>query len=247
MTTTILASVYTSYHPSTAKTQLWHSFIDTVRLLPTVGERSAADERIYDEALDKLSRLTEMYDNPSIARAGPSHTQHTIAPPTINIATPSTPSSSLPPVSGGTAKRKRRPSISLSPAPASASAPTPSFESITASPIPIPLSGRKDKDRSSTPLSALNGSQGKNRREPYSDQLPLQPGRRVAFRAPAGGNGEDEEWILVTIRKCLGDRTKYEVVDADDNKTSVIPSSSGSRRLFGKTDNPGHTPRLSNP
>jgi SAGA-associated factor 29 len=80
---------------------------------------------------------------------------------------------------------------------------------------------KKDKDRSATPASAPVGSQtqGKNRKEMYGDQLPLQPGRRVAFKVPAGGGGEEEEWILVTIRKCLGDKVKYEVVDADDNKT----------------------------
>jgi hypothetical protein len=66
---------------------------------------------------------------------------------------------------------------------------------------------------------------GKNRPgQPFADQLPLQPGRRVAFKVPPGGGegeAEEEGWILATIKKCLGDRLKYEVLDADDEKTWV--------------------------
>lgn len=70
---------------------------------------------------------------------------------------------------------------------------------------------------------------GKNRPgQPFADQLPLQPGRRVAFKVPPGGGegeAEEEGWILATIKKCLGDRLKYEVLDADDEKTWVFSSS----------------------
>ena len=76
------------------------------------------------------------------------------------------------------------------------------------------------KDRSATPA----GPPVKVKKELYSDQLPLQAGRRVAFKVPPGDSSEsgaDEEWILVTVRRSLGDKTRYEVVDADDNKTLV--------------------------
>jgi len=167
--------------------------------LPTVGERSAADEKIYDEALEKVNRLMTMYDNPQSIRAP------TLPPPTINIAAPSTPSSSTGalPTSGTVGKRKRRPSVSLSPAP-----------------TPIEASPHMKKDRSATPA----GPPVKVKKELYSDQLPLQAGRRVAFKVPPGDSSEsgaDEEWILVTVRRSLGDKTRYEVVDADDNKTLV--------------------------
>jgi hypothetical protein len=77
------------------------------------------------------------------------------------------------------------------------------------------------KDRSATPA----GPPVKVKKELYSDQLPLQAGRRVAFKVPPSDSpesGADEEWILVTVRRSLGDKTRYEVVDADDNKTFVI-------------------------
>jgi len=137
-----------------------------------------------------------MYDAPSRARAP------TLPPPSINVATPSTPSSStgaLP--ASGTGKRKRRPTLSLSPAP-----------------TPIEASPAIKKDRSATPAVAPV----KVKKEPYADQLPLQPGRRVAFKIPPASRpegGDEEEWILVTIRRSLGDKIRYEVVDADDNKT----------------------------
>lgn len=63
---------------------------------------------------------------------------------------------------------------------------------------------------------------GKLRKEPYSDQLPLQPGRRIAFRVPAeksGGVDQEVTWILATVKRCLnGDRSRYEVQDADDHE-----------------------------
>lgn len=137
-----------------------------------------------------------MYDNPQTIRAP------TLPPPTINVATPSTPSSSTGPLpASGTGKRKRRPTLSLSPAP-----------------TPIEASPAIKKDRSATPAVVPM----KVKKEPYADQLPLQPGRRVAFKVPPESKpdgGEEEEWILVTVRRSLGDKVKYEVVDADDNKT----------------------------
>lgn len=138
-----------------------------------------------------------MYDNPQTTRAP------TLPPPTINVATPSTPSASTGPLptSGTIGKRKKRLSMSLSPAP-----------------TPIEASPAIKKDRSATPAVVP----AKVKKELYSDQLPLQAGRRVAFKVPPSSNpegGADEEWILVTVRRSLGDKTRYEVVDADDNKT----------------------------
>lgn len=69
---------------------------------------------------------------------------------------------------------------------------------------------------------------GKARKEQYYDQLPLQPGRKVAFKVPNKGKDKaedetgEEAWILATIRKCINqDKMRYEVQDADDANTSV--------------------------
>jgi SAGA-associated factor 29 len=147
-----------------------------------------------------LERLIYIWDHPQSVQAP------TLPPPTINVATPSTPSSSTGPLptsgTGPNGKKKKRPSMSLSPAP-----------------TPIEASPAIKKDRSATPAAAPVKARNK---EPFADQLPLQPGRRVAFKVPPSSKaegGEDEEWILVTVRKCLGDKVRYEVVDADDNKT----------------------------
>ncbi|KAG9043798.1 hypothetical protein FS837_009116 [Tulasnella sp. UAMH 9824] len=73
--------------------------------------------------------------------------------------------------------------------------------------------------------SQVGGSRSK--REWLSPQLPLQPGRKVAFRQPSGGKaggvgGEggdgdvETSWILVTVKRCIGnDQKKYEVEDED--------------------------------
>ncbi|KAG9016378.1 hypothetical protein FRB90_003087 [Tulasnella sp. 427] len=75
--------------------------------------------------------------------------------------------------------------------------------------------------------AALSRNQPRTKREWLLSQLPLQPGRKVAFRQPSGGKSggvgaegghEDGEtsWILVTVKKCIGgDRNKYEVEDED--------------------------------
>ncbi|KAK4688365.1 SAGA-associated factor 29, partial [Tremellales sp. Uapishka_1] len=90
-------------------------------------------------------------------------------------------------------KRKRPQSYSASPAPVDA----------TASPLPRSVSGVSKRDS-------------------FADQLPLQAGRKVAFRQPAAkGSGDDEEWILATIKRCIGgDRLRYEVQDDDDVNNS---------------------------
>ncbi|EIW68088.1 hypothetical protein TREMEDRAFT_33136 [Tremella mesenterica DSM 1558] len=72
--------------------------------------------------------------------------------------------------------------------------------------------------RGNTPLS--REATGKQRKEMYADQLPLQSGRRVAFRLPAAKQREEdgeEGWILAFVRKCIQmDKMRYEVHDADD-------------------------------
>lgn len=54
----------------------------------------------------------------------------------------------------------------------------------------------------------------KARREALARQLPLQPGRKVAFHQPPskgggthgkgdGGDGDGETWILAVVKKCI--------------------------------------------
>lgn len=65
--------------------------------------------------------------------------------------------------------------------------------------------------RSSTPLT------GKQKKEMFGDQLPLQPGRKVVFRVP------NEGWILAVVDKCIErDKMRYAVRDADEASTWVL-------------------------
>ncbi|RSH90860.1 hypothetical protein EHS25_010036 [Saitozyma podzolica] len=114
--------------------------------------------------------------------------------------------------------RDRRPSLSASPAPQPVTASTES--AMTSIPSPMPL-----LPRGGTPMS--REATGKARKEQYYDQLPLQPGRKVAFKVPNKGKDKaedetgEEAWILATIRKCINqDKMRYEVQDADDANTS---------------------------
>ena len=198
-------------------TQVWHSVVDTLRLLPTVpsksGEAALHETQTIDDALEKLDLLIAMRQAPD----GRSSGNPTFS---VNEATPDTPSTS------GGIKRKRRPSVSVSPVPPALTTGA-SFDSNLSS-LASPLPPRKEKDRSATPISHHNAHSAKHApsqashpstassREPYADQLPLNVGRRVAFRMPAK-DGEEQEWILATIKRCLlQDKTRYEVVDADD-------------------------------
>ena len=73
----------------------------------------------------------------------------------------------------------------------------------------------KDKERSKHKRSNLDGKEPRDFL--YSRQLPLQPGRRIAFKAPGHENGGAESgWILATVKGMTnGDKTKYEVEDSD--------------------------------
>lgn len=213
-----------------AMTQVWHSVVDTLRLLPTVpsksGDSTLHETQTIDDAIEKLDLLISLRkasDSRGLDRGAGSGSG---TGPIINIASPGTPSSTT--GGGGGTKRKRRLSISVSPAPPGLTTST-SFDS-NITPLPSPnaptsshghgYGGRKDKDRSATPMTSSRDrdrDRDHGKKEPYADQLPLQVGRRVAFRMP-WKEGEEQEWILAIIKRCvLGDRTRYEVVDADDH------------------------------
>ena len=197
--------------------QVWHGLVDTLRLLPTVNptddrrnpNQIQEEKATIQEALEKLSVLISL-------RKGD------IQPPeALSILNPvvSTPLSS----SSG-AKRKRRPSISASPVPPTAPVQTglagASLESTGIVSVSSPLY------RAGTPGS--RELLGKQRKELYYDQLPLQPGRKVAFKLPAAKSSKEkpgdeeeseDEWILGTIVKSFSqDKLRYEVQD-DDEKT----------------------------
>lgn len=79
-------------------------------------------------------------------------------------------------------------------------------------------------------LSALGGwtDPAKARREQLSAQLPLQKGRKVAFRQPlAKGEShspeDGETWIMATVLECINnDRNRYVVKDADPDTECVL-------------------------
>lgn len=226
-------------------TQVWHGLVDTLRRLPTVGERTDSDEQTMDDALGQLDLLISLKKNqfsgtgtgggdrlsnhPASTLPHTSSINHanagtsTIPNPTITVATPSTPSSST--GNGVTGKRRKRPSISLSPAPT----PTHLDSPLRTASNTMGLGGPTKKERSATPSSMRERERDRARHGhghgalPFGDQLPLQPGRRIAYKVdpnagPAAGEGEAEEegWILATIKRCLGDKLSYEVLDWDD-------------------------------
>lgn len=215
-------------------TQVWHSVVDTLRLLPTVpskmGEATLHETQTIDEAIEKLDLLISMRKgvDPRVSSNLSGNGSGGIQNPTfsVNVATPDTPSSTP---GGSGVKRKRRPSPSVSPAPPALNTGISFDSNLSSLNSPLPLSGRGQKDRSATPISRDHhqphhqNQDGKSytstsisKKEPYADQLPLQVGRRVAFRMPAK-DGEEQEWILATVKRCLlQDKTRYEVVDADD-------------------------------
>jgi SAGA-associated factor 29 len=221
------------------------------------------EKKHLDEALEKLNLLISLRNNndgqlssqgnPPVSVASTGATSVPIATvngasgsavpiPIVSISTPTPSLSSLP---GGGVKRKRKNSISASPAPMMP--PNSADSALTSIASPLPTSATlKSATRDITPgRGGTPGNReltGKQKKELYHDQLPLQPGRRVAAKPPpkttatgAGGgvrtgssgdismsesgvgSGGDEEWILATIKKCIqGDKMRYEVQDADD-------------------------------
>ena len=210
-------------------TQVWHGLVDTLRLLPSINpsvrstthaerarevRQAQGQKKTLDDALDQLAVLIAI-------RRGERIPSEPLGIPTPTVSTPIT--------SQGGTKRKRRPTVSASPAPTAAQAPhTGGSVESALTPIASPL------PRSGTPIG--REVTGKQRREMYADQLPLQPGRKVAFKVPGakhgkekGGEDDDAEsdWILATIQRCiLQDKMRYEVEDDDDHTKSA------SKRVF---------------
>ena len=223
-------------------TQVWHGFIDTLRLLPTIPPSIAStkssdedrqkelrlvqnEKKTLDDALDKISLVISLRNGEQVDTTG-------ISVPTVQVSTPS--STGVGSTGGGGVKRKRKGSISASPAPV---LPSSADSALTPFPSPLPRGGTPS-NRELT---------GKQRKEMYWDQLPLQSGRKVAFKVPSTkssksggasgsgsgpgggggpiGGGEDDEdnWILATIKRCIHqDRMRYEVQDDDDHNKWVI-------------------------
>jgi SAGA-associated factor 29 len=65
--------------------------------------------------------------------------------------------------------------------------------------------------RSAAQQSAGFSREPKARREALADQLPLKPGRKVAFRpvskkgvvGPDGKKEDGEEWIMASVKRCI--------------------------------------------
>lgn len=212
----VTARLFTQHYPTTfpepnmrlvqpAMTQLWHSLVDTIRVLPTIPSNKTEEEKkTLGDALEKLDMLMAL-------RRGERSTPDPRATPSLVLPTSALPS----PGSGGGVKRKRKGSFSLSPAP-----PTLDLNAVHPS--------NSASTRPSTPMS--REATGKHRRELYADQLPLQPGRKVAFKLPAvkakgdgdtsvNGGSSGDDWILATVKRCiLQDKMRYEVQDVDDGK-----------------------------
>jgi SAGA-associated factor 29 len=202
------------------KAQLWHQVIDNLRLLPSNpgGSKSTtleddsptlntifAEKAYLDTALENLNILLALTHETSNSTSNPhSHFHPNEALSLPRATTPISASAAL--LGGGNNKRKRGLEISPSPIPTL----SPSRE------VNSPLLAR-----GGTPLSAMGFNKIKKERDggreytgPYADQLPLQPGRKVAFRTLEG-----DLWILCDVKRCLGDKTKYEVQDSDDDKS----------------------------
>lgn len=217
-------------------TQAWHQLVDTIRLLPpNRGEddrRSVVQEKqTLDTALEHLSVLIDLRRTGGTRATTP---RVSPAPGTEGVLTPPSGSGGggHGPGSGpggpGGLKRKRRPSggISASPAPVIPPAPHTGGSESALSSVASPLGGGGGGPRSGTPLrdaatakrraaaNATAAGQGDT-----TDQLPLRAGRKVAVRQKQAGGvkGDDEEWILAKVVKMVGgDKTRYEVQDADD-------------------------------
>ncbi|TXT15885.1 hypothetical protein VHUM_00388 [Vanrija humicola] len=189
-------------------TQTWHQIVDTLRRLPSAGSGRTGgnDDDRKAAILEKF--LIELRKGGSSAQAA----AETLTP----RVSPSPGDGLMTPPSGGL-KRKRRPSVGVSASPAPIPAAPQSTESALSS-VPSPLAG----GRAGTPLASR---EPKQRRIDIADQLPLRPGRRIAAKSKT-----EEEWILAMVKKTIGgDKTRYEVQDADDGTKwvtslrSIIP------------------------
>lgn len=78
----------------------------------------------------------------------------------------------------------------------------------------------KKTDASSTISARPTTSFRVDRRVTYRDQLPLLPGRLVAFKRPrkTSDSSTEDHWIMAKVVKCIsGDRNRYEVEDVDED------------------------------
>jgi len=94
---------------------------------------------------------------------------------------------------------------------------------------PVPLSANSISSSGRSSQGPPNSQRDpRTKREWLMNQLPLQPGRKVAFRQPpqsksanrggdfGGADAEGETWILAVVKRCIGgDPKKYEVQDDD--------------------------------
>ncbi|EFP86951.1 hypothetical protein PGT21_031068 [Puccinia graminis f. sp. tritici] len=84
---------------------------------------------------------------------------------------------------------------------------------------PISDGSTSKKTDSSSTMSARPTSLRIDRRVAFRDQLPLLPGRLVAFKCPRkpSDHPAEEHWIMAKVVKCIsGDRNRYEVEDVDE-------------------------------
>ncbi|KAH9445264.1 hypothetical protein MJO28_001568 [Puccinia striiformis f. sp. tritici] len=84
---------------------------------------------------------------------------------------------------------------------------------------PISDGSTSKKTDSSSTISARPTSFRVDRRIAFRDQLPLLPGRLVAFKRPRkpSDTAGDDYWIMAKVVKCIsGDRNRYEVEDVDE-------------------------------
>ncbi|WVQ96305.1 hypothetical protein IAU59_003409 [Kwoniella sp. CBS 9459] len=266
-----VGSVKASAAENEQMSHLWHSLVDTLRLLPSIPTNpstlkhssSASDEdkardlrvmvkekKTLDEALEKLGVLIALRRGSSVPPDGGSLVAGAGATgnggPSYTVSTPG----------GGAAggiKRKRKLSVgpgsgSASPAPHGLHPGSHLHGGRDGALSPTPGYGTT---KAGTPMS--REATGKHKRDIYSDQLPFQPGRKVAFKLPrtmkgndanggnagggsgaagaAGGGPAGDEWILAVVAKCIGqDKMRYEVTDIEDTSAaynttlrSIIP------------------------
>lgn len=130
------------------------------------------------------------------------------SPAAIPLASPSTSTIPLPRISKSQQQQPIAPASHPSPANSAAS----SSHTPAAAPFMAPPVGQGERRKPVT---------NQHRKQALQGQLPLAPGRQVAFRQPStkGGSHVDskrEEWILARVNHCIqGDKNRYAVEDVD--------------------------------
>lgn len=122
-----------------------------------------------------------------------------------------------------------------------------SAETVASPPPPAPVSAP-----AAVSASTPGNDPARTRREQYGAQLPLYPGRKVAFRPPLGrgepGPKDDcEGWIMATVVECINnDRNRYVVRDADmETEYVAVPAVSVETQRTDVHTTGRHTIRLS--